>query len=213
MHERSTRLPFILKRYNMQTSESIRSLRMGGSVTVSELQGTVFINAEMLEQVSGRLVGIFDAGQFFVAVLDSGLLLLTPAGEFIEFLPVTQLPLDQISEAGESPDGTPILLTGSAKWKPDPDWILFEEYTGSVVLNPVEWVELDRSASDAVLEAYNGRGPTIYRVLLDLHSGRLFGWGGRTVMDLAAVAIILLVISGLKAWHERSRGPTRRVRH
>lgn len=212
LHGKSVRLRFIMERYNMQTADSIRSLQLDQDIFISELQGSVFVNSRLLENTAGRLLGVFAGDDLHAAVLDSGILLITATGELVELLPMEQLPFDRINGLGESPEGDAVLLSESSNWMPDPDWLAFEAYDGPVVVNPPDWTGLGREASTALLEAYNGRGPTLYRVLLDLHSGRLFGWGGRTVMDLTAVAIVLLVLSGLRGWWERSRGPTRRAR-
>lgn len=45
------------------------------------------------------------------------------------------------------------------------------------------------------------------RVLLDVHAGRLFGIGGTVLNDLAALALVYLLISGLITWR---RGIQRR---
>ena len=49
-----------------------------------------------------------------------------------------------------------------------------------------------------VLEAaWRGRGLTVERLLLDLHSGRILGEAGPLLMDLVAVFLIVLSLSGL----------------
>jgi len=68
----------------------------------------------------------------------------------------------------------------------------------------METAPTDEGIRQAILKHHQGEGLSLYRVLLDLHSGRLFGWGGRTVMDLTAVAIVLLVSSGLGGWLRKS---------
>ena len=39
------------------------------------------------------------------------------------------------------------------------------------------------------------------QILLDLHSGRLFGSFGVLVMDLAAILLVVLSITGFVAWN------------
>jgi len=45
-----------------------------------------------------------------------------------------------------------------------------------------------------------GGGLPLYRILLDVHSGRIFSDVGRFVMDGAAVLLIILSITGLWIW-------------
>lgn len=42
------------------------------------------------------------------------------------------------------------------------------------------------------------------RLLLDLHAGRLFGLAGQLVMDLAALVLVVLALTGTVIW-SRSR--------
>ena len=58
----------------------------------------------------------------------------------------------------------------------------------------------------AVLEAaWRGKGLTVERVLLDLHSGRILGKVGPLLMDLVAVFLIVLSLSGLILAKVRNR--------
>ena len=54
-----------------------------------------------------------------------------------------------------------------------------------------------------LLESFRGRGLTLERVMLDLHSGRIFGDFGIYIMDAAAVALLWLSGSGLWVWWSR----------
>ncbi|MGB1455957.1 PepSY-associated TM helix domain-containing protein [Spongiibacter marinus] len=49
-------------------------------------------------------------------------------------------------------------------------------------------------------QRHRGKGPSWERVLLDLHSGRLFGDLGVWVVDIAAVALLLIALSGVWVW-------------
>ena len=55
----------------------------------------------------------------------------------------------------------------------------------------------------ALLSDYRGTDISWERVLLDLHSGRLFGSVGNWLMDIVAVLILLLASSGLRLWWAR----------
>ena len=57
----------------------------------------------------------------------------------------------------------------------------------------------------ALETAWRGRGLTVERVLLDLHSGRLFALPGRVILDIVGVGMIALSVSGFVLWRRRSR--------
>ena len=52
----------------------------------------------------------------------------------------------------------------------------------------------------SITHKYRGEGLSLERVLLDLHSGRIFGTIGVLVYDLLALALGFLSISGLILW-------------
>jgi uncharacterized iron-regulated membrane protein len=54
-----------------------------------------------------------------------------------------------------------------------------------------------------LLESFRGRGLTLERLILDLHSGRIFGAYGIYVMDAAAIVLLWLSGSGLWVWWRR----------
>jgi hypothetical protein len=47
---------------------------------------------------------------------------------------------------------------------------------------------------------YRGRVLTLERLMLDLHSGRLFGLGGTWLMDIVAALLVILAASGMWLW-------------
>ena len=69
---------------------------------------------------------------------------------------------------------------------------------------------LPEAISKAISQAYLGEGLPLERILLDLHSGRLFGKIGVYVMDSAAVLMIVLTVTGLLIWIRRIWRKSRR---
>lgn len=193
----------ILSRYGMAAGSDILSFRIHGFDTLSHLEGQLFYNSEPL--APGMLpVGIYEGGAFSVVATPGALVYLTPDGQLIERIEANQLPFAEIQFIASGPAGESLLVTDSGQWKADTDWIDFASYSGSFSVEPLPSVQPDKSLREAILEQHQGNGLSLYRVLLDLHSGRLFGWGGRTVMDLTAVAILLLVSSGIAGWLRKS---------
>jgi len=52
----------------------------------------------------------------------------------------------------------------------------------------------------SLLDQYRGSGLSWERLLLDLHSGRLFGSVGVFIIDLAGIALLLIALSGVWVW-------------
>ena len=73
-----------------------------------------------------------------------------------------------------------------------PDW-------QPVVIEPLPAVLQPRLQAASVPESLNWQ-----RLLQDLHAGRVFGWAGQLVMDLAALLLVILALTGVVIW-SRSR--------
>jgi len=58
-------------------------------------------------------------------------------------------------------------------------------------------VDPDTVGLEALQVAWRGQGLTVERVLLDLHSGRILAAAGVWLMDVVAVCMIVLALSGL----------------
>lgn len=190
---------FILKRYGMETGESIQSYRIHQSDTLSHFGGQLFYNSKSLTSSEAPLAIL--EGEPITAIATPNLLItITSDGELIE-----AISMDGLSSLGVGDSAAPVLVTSEGLLTADSDWIEFSAYTGSYSVAALNQVTLPQESINALLENFQGNGVPLYRVLLDLHSGRLFGWGGRTLMDLTAIAVLLLVSSGLAGWLRKSR--------
>ncbi|HSH28473.1 MAG TPA: PepSY domain-containing protein, partial [Thiohalobacter sp.] len=72
----------------------------------------------------------------------------------------------------------------------------------------VTWAQTDTLPAELyeeLVEHYRGEVLPLERVLLDLHSGRIFGRHGYLVMDVAAVLLIALALSGSLIWLRRRK--------
>jgi uncharacterized iron-regulated membrane protein len=196
----------ILDRYGMASGSSIDAYRIHKSDTLAHLNGQLFYNNAPLASAD-RPLGIIEGAPISVVATEAQLIYLTTDGEFVESIDSSQLPYTTLDAVGTTTDGRPLLISSAGNWTPDADWIEFDQYQASYNVAPLETITLDEASANSLLDAFQGGGVSLYRVLLDLHSGRLFGWGGRTLMDLSAIAIIILITSGIGGWLRKSRRP------
>lgn len=197
---------FILDRYGMASGKSIQAYRINESDTLAHLDGQLFYNGTPLANGSQPL-GIITGDPISVVATDTQLIYLTTAGELIEIVDSSRLPYSILTAIGTTIDGRPLLISADGNYVPDADWLEFDRYQAAYNVAPLETIPYSEKDSHTLLKSFQGGGMSLYRVLLDLHSGRLFGWGGRTAMDLSAVAIIILITSGIGGWLRKSRRP------
>lgn len=197
---------FILSRYGMEPATSVRAYRIQPDANLAHLGGQLFYNSQALCSAT-QPKGIIHGEHFTAIATAEHLIYLTREGALIEQVGASQLPYHELLAVGRTAEGQAVLIGDTGNWLPDADWIHFQEYSGAYQVEPLAAIALPKEELDALLTAFQGAGVPLYRVLLDLHSGRLFGWGGRTLMDLSALAILLLISSGISGWLRKSRQP------
>lgn len=194
----------ILKQYGMAAGNEITAYRIEGADTIAHLDGQLFYNSTAL--VSGsEPIDIIKNDFMTIVATNEALIYFTAEGELIEKVDNSQLPYESLSAVGLTARGEPVLIADNGSWAPDSEWLDFKAHEGGSTVMPRAKVTLDLATQNKILENFQGGGISLYRVMLDLHSGRLFGWPGRTLMDLSALAVILLVTSGIGGWLRKSR--------
>lgn len=157
-------------------------------------------------------VGAVSGGEILLAAGGSELILLDRQGRLIEKM-AWEHP-GPIVSVGRLPDGTPALGTASGTWVADEQFLHWRPAIADGA-DPAWSVATPAPAeiTEAVSGQYRGRGLSLERLLLDLHSGRIFGSFGRLFFDAVAVAIGFLAVSGLIVWFRgRKNGNARRSR-
>ena len=103
-------------------------------------------------------------------------------------------------------EGRVVIDSGGALWRADADVAFFEAWTSTD--DDIAWALASAPGADeqaALATAWRGRGVTVERVLLDLHSGRIFGLFGKLFVDFIAIVLMVLSVSGLLLARLRAR--------
>ena len=187
---------WLLNWYGVAPERPPVSFRVG-SRWLTEVDGGLFMDAVPMPAFKGALVGAVQGDGVLIVGSDDSIYLFEDDGQLIEKLGwqagkisrLGQLEAVTFIESGgetfASSDGL-VTWAGAAN---EPEWVVAQEPPPEI--------------SKSVLLAFSGQGLPWERVLLDLHSGRIFGSWGPYVMDGAAIVLLLLVISGLYNWYIR----------
>lgn len=74
-----------------------------------------------------------------------------------------------------------------------------------------EWImalynmDLPPEVPPEMAEQYRGKGVTLEKFLLDVHTGVILGLPGKFISDLAALALLFLSASGIYNWWKRKK--------
>jgi uncharacterized iron-regulated membrane protein len=113
-------------------------------------------------------------------------------------------PIKRVGAVG----GRAVILSSNELFRSDEDIAVFEAWRDNVA-SEIPWSVASPPDADSLAEleaAWRGRGVTVERFLLDLHSGRILDVPGTLLMDIVAACMILLGISGLILSNSRNRG-------
>jgi len=173
------------------------------SHVISAWNKQLFFDNTAITNLEQNMHGAIGAEQFIVVALDNEIILLSYEGEFIERVS-TSISFSNIQRLGMKYK-RPVIETS------EPLYYIADEHIldWDVIINEdIQWTEqykLDDEEREALLLAYRGNGLKLERVMLDLHSGRIFGSYGIYLMDAAAIALLWLSMSGLWVWNSRRR--------
>ena len=137
-----------------------------------------------------------------VVALPEALVLLGSAGELIERMGAESLP-GRIERIGTH-EGRLVAATPAGNRVADADLIAWQP-TGAAP----QWSaqqEPPAGLRERMLRGERGPGLSAERVLLDLHSGRIFGRWGPWLMDATAIVFVILAITGITCWWRSRRG-------
>lgn len=177
-----------------------------GDHWVSQLGGHIYFDEQMLAvDEPGRLLGAVKLGENIIIAVEGQLLLLSAAGKVLEILGGAQGVPAGMRQIGVKDDRL-VVRASHGDYSADKDllhWDESEEAGDRHVPVVADWAKASTPPEvlyAKLVEAYRGKGLTLERVLLDLHSGRIAGLVGVAVVDVSAILVILLAISGIWMW-------------
>jgi len=198
---RHVRSGTLLDWYGIHAPETFVSYR-AGSHAISQLGNHLYLDLQPVPAAEGKLAGALEYAGLVVAGLDSGLLLFTRDGELIEQLgPAAGVPAG-IQAVGTDTAGKLAIKTALGDYRTDENFIEWTPASES----DVSWAAAtppEPQLAEALRNAWRGTGLPLERVLLDLHSGRIFGEAGVWLVDAAALLFLLLAGSGVWLWGRR----------
>lgn len=175
---------------------------------VTQLGAQVYLDGQVLAEHDAPLVGALVVKNALLIAYSDGLVQYDGTGQVVETygaldglpLPYTQFGRD-----------TKALVVATAS---GPLHFDIEQGAVSVVAKEamIEWTRPAAQPAALVaslVDAYRGSGVSYERVLLDLHSGRMFGRIGEFVVDAAAMCLLTLALSGTYMFFKFKRGAQR----
>jgi len=171
------------------------------NIWVSQWNQQVFYKGDSIFTHNEKLAGIALLDDMIALALGQDILLIDTGGEVIELMKGTTVsPIVQIGIAGRK---VALLDEDKNFYLSDPQLSRWEKQASV----ETQWSSLSRTNEAQISQlkhSYRGQGLNLERVILDLHSGRIFNdrWG-IYIMDASAILMMLLSISGFWVWWSR----------
>lgn len=199
----------VLQWYGIDAPRVDAGYRLPGPDWLVQAAGQLFLNEYRITAESGKLIGavVVKPPGMIAAAFPETVYLFTPQGELIEKLDRSDGIPRQLRRLGLSSSGTVVVQSVRGRFEADPQVNRWSEFSGG----PVHWARSETPPDELrhrIAHEARHHMLTWERLLLDLHSGRLFGRGGVVVFDVAAFLLIVLGVTGLYIWL-RSPGRTR----
>jgi hypothetical protein len=186
---------------------------MAGSTAVTEVGRRVYRNTTLIPRVQAPLLGAVEAHGLVIIGIKDQLLLFTTEGQLVERLDNGAGIPEGIRALGLDAAGNLVVKATHGLYRTDSNILKWQKESD----DPIHWAvaaQPPAALRSALQQAYRGRGLTLERLLLDIHSGRIFGSRGGYFVDTAALLFLVLASSGIWLWgrhhantrqHRRSR--------
>lgn len=195
----------ILDWYGITAPEQLR-IFSAGQHYIALLGERLYLDQHMIPGDYRVLAGAAELQGMLVIAVDRDLLLFTPDGELIERLPTGNGLPAAIEQLSTATTDTLLVRTEQGVFQSDSALLRWTRRDGEAeTLDWIAEVTPDRTLQLTLQQRYRARILPLERLILDLHSGRLFGGFGVWLFDIAAVVLILLALSGTLIWLKRKR--------
>jgi hypothetical protein len=166
----------------------------------------LFLDGRDTGQRLSMLTGLIAVDALVLATAEQDAHLFMSSGELVESIDL-QAGLPGPIEALGRVAGRAVIQSNGRLFRSDAEFAGFEpwEMSPSAAISWSVPTPPDATELAELDTAWRGRGLTVERMVLDLHSGRIFDMPGVLLMDLVALCMIVLGLSGLLLSNARYR--------
>lgn len=200
---------FLLDWYGLEGPDYIHSFAVD-SDWINFAGSQLYFNDKAVTTVTDGIGAVGSHGMLIAAGRDE-LVLLGLDGQLIERISWSAQATGSIESIGLLSDNSVVVKSGGQLWLADAELLNWQQAGNTTAIQawsiPAVAPEILRQS---IGQQYRGNGLSLQRLLLDFHSGRIFGSVGVVVYDLLALSIGFLAISGLVLWIRGRRNGKRK---
>ncbi|MCK5189904.1 MAG: PepSY domain-containing protein [Methylococcales bacterium] len=183
----------ILDWYGIKSPDNLNSFATNNH-WLTQVNQQIYFDNSLLLQNKEPLLGAVETDEFIVTALSNSLLLLSFQGELIE-----QSQLSAIEKIGLDSQQHIVIKAGKEIIFSD-DGLLSWQPHGNENIKWSTATKLPETIARNIKKNFRASILPLERVLLDIHSGRFFGFVGVIIVDISGVLLIILALSGCAIW-------------
>jgi len=202
LDEKYTDSPMILALYNISMPNKEESFLVDNHF-ISRFGNQVFLDNQPVFKSEVPIIGAITFNQMLIIAIKNELVLLTEDGELIEKLTTANGVPENIQKLGAF-NSLLFLKTSNQVWESNDEgqeWRVssssFNKWSNEVVM-PDE-------KTQQVESYFLGKGVSLEQFFLDLHNGNIIKGFGKWILDIIAIFLLLISISGVWIWLRKKR--------
>ena len=202
LDEKYTASPMILALYNISIPNQKESFLVN-DIFISRFGDQVFMGNQPIIKNENPITGATLSNQVLFIAFPNEMVLLTQEGELIERISSTAELPENIQKLGVS-EGILYLKTPNQLWQSSDQaqaWELsdsnFNDWSNEVIMPDQQTKQIEMY--------FSGKGVSLEQFFLDLHNGNIIKGFGKWLLDIIAIFLLLLSISGIWIWLKKRR--------
>jgi hypothetical protein len=203
LDRRYVQAEWLLDWYGIRLPDTPVSYRADGR-WITQIGERLYLNNIEIAVANGRLIGAVALDEILVIAVEGQLLLFTQTGALVERLGGPQGVPAGMQRIGLNHRQQLVIKGAHGYYIADKSLLSWRE-TRSVMADWAESETLVPILHETLRRAYRGKGLSVERLLLDVHSGRILGPAGVIMIDAAAILLLLLAASGIWLWAKRKK--------
>ena len=202
LDEKYTASPMILALYNISIPSQKESFLVD-DIFISRFGDQVFMDNQPIIKNENPIMGAAFSNQILAIAFPNEMVLVTQEGELIESISSNAELPENIQKLGVSQDIL-FLKTSDQVWQSSDQaqtWELsdsnFNDWSNEVVMSDQQTKHIEMY--------FSGKGVSLEQFFLDLHNGNIIKNFGKWFLDLIAIFLLLISISGIWIWLRKRR--------
>ncbi len=170
--------------------------------TVSHAGNRIYLSGKPVAENIDDLFGAIQVDKQFIVATTDSIIVLAQDGTLLDEVTTLDGLVESPLGISKSNEGSPIIRGTSNYWISTNNLVDWSQYEGE---HP-KWVAsgITLPALRQVIETHDmSQQISLERFLLDAHSGRVFGKYGIYVIDIAAILLLILSLTGIWLWAVR----------